>query len=150
MVKDIHATLDDASLATLLRATRTIALVGLSDDPNRDSHMVGAYLHAAGYEVIGVNPLLAGQMRLNQLCHASLSDAHAALRKQGRTLDLVDCFRRSEAIPALVDEMIGLSLPCLWLQFGIEHPLAVARARGAGIEVIEDRCIKIEHRRLLG
>lgn len=130
----------DQQLRDLLHRVRTIAVVGLSDDPSRPSHYVAAYLLGQGYTIIPINP--TSPEVLGQRSYATLGDVPVPI-------DLVDVFRRSEAIPAVVDEALALKLPAIWLQEGLTHPEAEARARTAGMTVVSDRCILKEHLRLL-
>jgi predicted CoA-binding protein len=125
----------------ILEHTKTIAVLGLSDDPTRASHGVAAYLQRAGYRIIPVNPTL--NEILGEACYPTLTEAarHAQI-------DLVDVFRRSDAVPAIVEEAIALGLPALWLQEGVVHEAAAEKARRAGLRVVMDRCMLKEHRRL--
>ena len=125
----------------ILEHTKTIAVLGLSDDPTRASHGVAAYLQRAGYRIIPVNPTL--NEILGEACYPTLTEAarHAQI-------DLVDVFRRSDAVPAIVEEAIALGLPALWLQEGVVHGAAAEKARRAGLRVVMDRCMLKEHRRL--
>jgi hypothetical protein len=125
----------------ILDHTKTIAVLGLSDDPTRASHGVAAYLQRAGYRIIPVNPTL--NEILGEACYPTLTEAarHAQI-------DLVDVFRRSDAVPAIVEEAIALGLPALWLQEGVVHEAAAEKGRRAGLRVVMDRCMLKEHRRL--
>ena len=136
----MNATTKPDPIADCLQQAKTIAVVGFSAKPERPSHQVAVYLQRAGYKLIPVNPALAGQIWLGELCHASLSSSTAMQR-----IDIADCFRRPEDIPPLVDEAIALGIPCVWMQSGIRHASAAGRARQAGIFVVEDLCLKIEH-----
>ena len=117
-----------------------IAVVGLSDDPSRPSHSVSAYMQRAGYRILPVNPAL--QTVLGERCYPSL----AALPVKP---EIVNVFRLPRFIPAVVAEMIALNLRGLWVQLGIVHLEAARTAEAAGIQVVMDRCILIEHRRLV-
>jgi predicted CoA-binding protein len=119
----------DADIARLLEQTRTIALVGASDRP------------AHGYHVIPVNPQLAGQAIHGQAVVATLADV-------SEPIDMVDVFRRSEFVSGVVDEAIAVGARAVWTQLGVIDPVAAARAEGAGLDVVMDRCPKIEIRRL--
>lgn len=130
----------DAPLVQILRDARTIAVVGLSDNPARDSHRVARYLQAAGYEIIPVNP---GVTRV--LGIAAVAD----LATIGRPVDIVNVFRRREFLPAVAAEAVRCAARTLWMQFDTVHDLAVATADSAGMNVVADRCIMVEHRRLL-
>jgi hypothetical protein len=134
---------DDASaIRSLLSRARTIAVVGASTDPGRPSHGISLNLARAGYRVIPVNPTLMGESLAGEPFRASL----AAIREP---VDLVDVFRRPEAVPALVEEAIAAGAPALWLQLGVGHPEAVLRAVAAGLAVVAERCISVDHRRLM-
>ncbi len=131
----------DSDIAALLRQTRTIALVGASDRPDRAAHTVMAALLAHGYHVIPVNPQLAGQTILGQTVVATLADI-------AEPIDMVDVFRRSEFVAAVVDEAIAAGARAVWTQLGVIDHAAAARAEAAGLTVVMDRCPKIELRRL--
>ncbi len=124
---------------------RVIAVVGLSPHPHRDSHRVAAYLQAAGYRIVPIHPRVAeqGGSVLGEKAFASLSDASTH-----HTIDLVDVFRRSEDVPPVADEAIAIGARGLWLQQGITHDAAAARARAAGLWVVQDRCLMVDHRQL--
>ena len=123
------------------REPRTIAVVGLSDDPTRPSHSVSAYMQRQGYRIIPVNPSVSHV--LGELCYPSLLDVPD-------TPDIVNVFRLPRYIPGIVDEMIELGLQNLWVQLGIRNEAAAIKAEAAGICVVMDRCILIEHANLLG
>lgn len=132
---------DDAMLRALLTATRTVAVVGASAKPYRDSHEVTAYLIEAGYEVYPVNPALEGELLLGRPSHPNLTAVPVAL-------DLVDIFRRSEDVGPIVEEAIMVGAKAIWMQLGVRHDQAAMRAEAAGLTVVMDRCPKIERRRL--
>ncbi len=138
------------SIPQILNESRTIAVVGLSSKPERASHEVAAYLQAHGYRIVPVNPSYEGQQILGGTVYASLQDAANALAPGGQRIDIVDCFRKSEDIPPLVRDAIALRASCLWMQLGIENQQAADLARAAGLDVVMDHCIKIEHRTLHG
>ena len=142
--------MNDTELIALLRSSHTIAVVGLSPQAERPSHRVAQYLPLQGYRVLPVNPMAAGQLILGQPCHASLEQAAAALAAEGLRLDIVDVFRQSAEVPPLVEAAIALGAAALWLQIGVTHAESEARAAAAGMQVVSDRCLKIEHQRLLG
>ncbi|MGB7548384.1 MAG: CoA-binding protein [Terracidiphilus sp.] len=128
----------------MLRTARTIAVVGMSDKPWRASHNIGRYLAANGYRVLPVNPVLKEVQGM--ICYPDLDAAQAAARQQtGSGIDLVDVFRASESVPAIVDDVIRLGIPYLWLQDEVIHEEAVARARLAGVQCVQNDCIFREH-----
>ena len=129
---------EPATIQSMLGA-KIIAVVGLSDDPAKPSHYVSAYMQQHGYRILPVNPSLATV--LNETSYASLT-ALCAEQKP----DVVDVFRLPKFIPAIVDEMIQLGLKNLWIQQGIIDHASAARAEAAGIAVVMDRCIMVEHR----
>jgi uncharacterized protein len=126
-------------------ALPVIAVAGLSAKPNRPSHEVAQYMQSHGYRIIPVNPTYAGTYILGELCYESLTEAAAALEAEDRRIGIVDCFRKSSEVGAIVDEAIKLGVRCIWMQLGVIDEAAASRARAAGITVIMDRCIKIEH-----
>ena len=130
----------------ILNHCRTIAVVGLSPKPHRASFDVARYLQAGGYRIIPVNPNVAavqGQV-LGEKAYATLLEA-----AQHEKIDLVNCFRNSEDIPPIVDEAIAIGAKAVWMQLGIANAAAAARAEAAGLLVVQDHCIKIDHRVLL-
>jgi predicted CoA-binding protein len=138
---------DPAVIVEMLRTARTIAVVGMSDKPSRASHNIGRYLAANGFRVLPVNPALTEV--LGMPCHPDLDSAQAAAREQtGAGIDLVDVFRASEHVPYLVDDVIRLGIKHLWLQDGVIHEEAVARARAAGVKCVQNDCIYRQHLRL--
>jgi uncharacterized protein len=128
-------------IATLLERTRTIALVGISDRPDRASYNVMAFLQDHGYRVLPVNPQIAGEHVHGEFVWARLSDI-------GVPIDLVDIFRRSEAAGEAVDEAIAVGAKGVWMQLGVIDEAAAARAEAAGLQVVMDRCPAIEIPRL--
>jgi uncharacterized protein len=130
----------DEDIAQLLTETRTIALVGASDRPDRASHGVMKFLLAQGYQVTPVNPVLAGQDLLGKTVVGTLAEAGP--------VDLIDIFRNSEAAGPIVDEAIKLGAKAVWMQLGVINPEAAARAEAAGLKVVMDHCPKIEIPRL--
>jgi uncharacterized protein len=128
-------------IATLLERTRTIALVGISDRPDRASYSVMAFLQDHGYRVLPVNPQIAGEHVHGEFVWARLSDI-------GVPIDLVDIFRRSEAAGEVVDEAIAVGAKGVWMQLGVIDGAAAARAEAAGLQVVMDRCPAIEIPRL--
>jgi predicted CoA-binding protein len=132
---------DVAGLRRILLQNRTIAVVGLSANWNRPSYFAAKYMLDHGYAVIPVNP--AYKEVLGQKCYPSLRDVP-------QKVDIVDCFRRAADIPAIVDEAVGIGAKVLWMQLGVINPEAARRAEAAGLEVVMDRCVKIEYARLFG
>jgi predicted CoA-binding protein len=123
-------------IGELLKNARTIAVVGLSDSPMRTSYGVSKYMQSQGYKIIPVNPQIGAS--LGEKAYSSLSEVPG-------TIDLVNVFRRPEHVPEVVDEMIRLKLPAIWLQEGVIHEGAAEKARKAGIVVVMDKCIYKEH-----
>jgi predicted CoA-binding protein len=135
---------DPAIIDEMLRNSKTIAVVGMSDKATRASHHIGKYLAENGYRVFPVNPVL--KEILGQPCYPDLDSAQAAAREHTRAgIDLVDVFRASENVPPIVDDVIRLGIPYLWLQDGVIHDEAIARAQAAGIKTIQNDCIYREH-----
>jgi predicted CoA-binding protein len=134
------------SIPQILNDSKTIAVVGMSNKPDRASHEVAHYLQEHGYRVIPVNPSYAGQQILGETVYASLQQAADALAPSGRHIDIVDCFRKSEDIPPLARDAIAIRAGCLWMQLDIENQQAADLARAAGLDVVMNHCIKIEHR----
>ena len=130
----------------IAETTRTIAVVGLSPKPDRPSHGVARFLQSQGFRVIPVNPGHAGQQILGETTYARLADI-----PKDSGVDMVDIFRRSDAVPAIVEEAVAClpHLRTIWMQLGILHPEAAERGRRHGLTVIEDRCPKIEFPRYL-
>ncbi|OYT90972.1 MAG: CoA-binding protein [Burkholderiales bacterium PBB3] len=128
----------------ILQHGGTIAVVGLSPKPHRDSYRVSAYMQSQGWRIVPINPVAAasGAPILGEAVYATLTEA-AAVEK----IDLVNVFRNSEDVPPIVDEAVRLGLPALWLQMGIRHEPAAAQARAAGMRVVQDKCLMVEHRR---
>jgi predicted CoA-binding protein len=136
------------SIAQILKESRTIAIVGLSNNPERASYGVAEYLKEHGYQVIPVNPNHAGDTILGEPVHASLQEAADALAASGQRIDIVDCFRKSADIPPIAREAIAVRAGCLWMQLEIENQAAADLARAAGLDVVMNHCLKIEHRSL--
>ena len=135
---------DPKLIDEMLRNAKTIAVVGMSDKTWRASHNNGRYLAANGYRVLPVNPALTEVLGMK--CYPDLDAAQtAALEATGSGIDLVDVFRASEYVPAIVDEVIRLGIRYLWLQDEVIHEEAVARARAAGVKCIQNDCIFREH-----
>jgi predicted CoA-binding protein len=131
----------DAELRQLLERWTRVAVVGLSDKPDRPSYDVAAYLQRVGYEIVPVNPMIESWLGVAAV--PTLADVPGPV-------EIVDVFRRPEHIPPVVDGAIAAGAKVLWLQLGIVNETAATRARAAGLVVVQDRCIAVEHRRLLG
>jgi predicted CoA-binding protein len=131
----------DEEIRKILGEAKTIALVGASPRPDRDSHEVMAFLQTRGYRVIPVNPVCAGESILGERVRASLSEID-------EPIDLVDVFRNSEAAGPVIDEAIAVRAKAVWTQLGVVNEPAAERARAAGLAVVMDRCPKIEIPRL--
>jgi predicted CoA-binding protein len=128
----------------MLRNARNIAVVGMSDKAHRASFNIGRYLAGSGYRIFPVNPAL--QEVLGRPSYPDLDAAQAAARAEtGQGIDLADVFRASEHVPAIAEDVIRLGIPYLWLQDGVIHDAAVARARAAGVKCVENDCIYREH-----
>ena len=134
-------TMHDEEVRALLRQTRTVAVVGMSGNPDRDSYQVGAYLKARGYRVIPVNPAL--KEVLGETAYPRLGAIPPEVR-----VDIVDVFRRSDQVPPIVVEAIDRRVPAIWMQLGVQNPEAAEAARARGAIVVENRCVMQEHRRL--
>jgi predicted CoA-binding protein len=118
-------------------------MVGLSADPMRPSHFAAIYMQSEGYDIIPVNPRYAGEMILGEPVYASLEEVP-------RAVDIVDVFRRAEEMPALARSAAAIGAKVLWMQLGLVNDEAARIARKAGLEVVMDRCVKIEHARFFG
>jgi hypothetical protein len=129
---------DDEQITELLRTAKTIAVVGLSDNPMKPSHGVSAYMQTHGYRIIPVNPEI--QEALGEKAYKSLLDVP-------EKIDIVNIFRRSEHVPPIVDQAIQIKAPAIWMQETVISESAAAKARGQGITVVMDRCILKEHRK---
>jgi predicted CoA-binding protein len=134
-------TLSDDEIIEILRPPKTIAVVGISDKPDRESYDVAKYLQDQLYRVIPVNPML--ERVLNRPCYPTLRDIP-------ESVDIVDIFRRSDAVPEIVDQAIEIGAKVVWMQLGVIHQPAAEKAQQAGLRAVVDRCIKRDHARLLG
>jgi uncharacterized protein len=143
MIDDVHY--PDAQIRQILTTVKTIAMVGASDNPARPSYLVFKYLAERGFKVIPVNPGKAGQVFLGATFVGRLADIT-------EPVDMVEIFRASEAAPGVVDEALAMKpLPrVIWMQLGVRHDAAAATAEAAGVQVIMNRCPKIEYGRLSG
>ncbi|MBM3764219.1 MAG: CoA-binding protein [Acidobacteria bacterium] len=131
---------DDAVILEMLRSSRTIAVVGLSGKRLRPSHGVSAYMQRQGYRIVPVNP--AETEVLGEKAFGTLGEVP-------ESIDMVNVFRTSDAVPGIVDEAIAKGARYLWLQEGVVHDAAAEKARAAGIKVVMDRCVLKEHQRLM-
>lgn len=137
----------DATLRDILTQTKTIAIVGVSANPVRPSYFVARYLSFRGYRVIPINPGHAGKTLFGQTVRASLADCTED------TIDMVDVFRKSDAVPEIYEqalEHLRPTLKTIWLQIGVEHDATQARALEQGLNFVQNRCPKIEYQRLFG
>jgi len=133
-----------AVIDEMLRQSKNIAVLGMSDKSWRASHNIGRYLADHGYTIFPVNPVL--QEVLGRPCFPDLDKAQsAAIAETGQGIDLVDVFRASENVPPIVDDVIRLGIKYLWLQDEVVHDEAIARARAAGVKCIQNDCIFREH-----
>lgn len=126
----------------ILSESRTVAMVGLSNNPDRDSYLVASYLKAAGFRIVPVNP--AVKEVLGELAYPDLAAIPAEV-----VVDVVDVFRKPEFVPEIVEQAIARGVKAVWLQRGIVHNAAAEEARSAGLAVVMDRCIKVEHARFV-
>lgn len=134
---------DPHVIQRVLRSAATVAIVGLSNKPQRASHFVGSYLQDEGYRIIPVNPTVDAVLGATAYPDiASIPDDIA--------VDVVNIFRRPAAVPAIVTEAIARGVPAVWMQFGVVHTGAAREAQRAGLDAIMDRCMKIEHGRYSG
>jgi uncharacterized protein len=130
------------AIVHILTNCRTVAVVGLSPKTHRASYEVSAYMQQQGWRIIPVNPLAKVNEILGEKVYATLTEAAAHAR-----IDLVDVFRNSEDVPPVADEAIAIGARALWLQLGIRHDAACEAARAAGLQVVQDKCLLVEHRR---
>lgn len=138
-----HDRYEDGYIAGILKDTRTIAMVGASPNWNRPSFFVMKYLQGKGFRVIPVNPRAAGQEILGEKVYPDLKSVPVPV-------DMVDVFRASDAVPGIVEEAIAIGAKTVWMQLGVRHDAAAARAEEAGIRVVMNRCPKIEFGRHSG
>lgn len=132
---------DSDKVRRILRASKTIAVVGLSAQWHRPSYFAAKYMQEHGYRVIPVNPMY--NEVLGEKCYKSVRDIP-------EKVDIVDCFRKSTEIPAIAEDAVAIGAKVLWMQLGVENAAARASAEAAGLEVVENRCVKIEHGRFFG
>ena len=137
----------DEHLRTVLKRAKVVACIGVSTNPVRPSYFVARYLKLKGYRVIPVNPAYAGQNLFGETIVGDLADIPASAK-----VDLLDVFRRSDAVPEIVDQALATlgDLRTIWMQIGVQHDAAAKVAEAAGVTVIQDRCPKIEYQRLFG
>jgi len=129
-------------IENILKTCRTVAVVGLSPKAHRDSYEVAEYMQSSGWRIVPINPAAQVSEILGEKVYPSLIEA-AKYEK----IDLVDVFRNSADVPPVADEAIAIGAKALWLQLGIEHAQAADKARAAGIAVVQNKCLLIEHRR---
>lgn len=130
----------DSEIRDLLANSRTIAVVGLSDNPERDSHRVALYLQRQGYSVIPVNPALSSALGVR---------AYTDLESVNTPVDIVNIFRRPGYVPEIVEAAIRIGTRAVWMQLGVSNKSAIQRASENGLQVVADRCIMVEHHRLV-
>jgi predicted CoA-binding protein len=130
--------MNEADIKNILEESKTVAVVGMSPRPERDSHRVAKYLQSQGYRIIPVNP--NADEILGERSYPDLVSIP-------EPIDVVDIFRRSEAVPEIVEEAIKVGAKTVWMQMGVIHEEAATRAREAGLRVVMDRCMMVEHRR---
>jgi hypothetical protein len=128
------------TIRKILREARTIAVVGMSNKPHRAGFYVPEYLQSAGYRIIPVNPFLGGAILGEQV--------YPALEAVPEPVDVALLFQRSENVPPFVESAIAIGAKAVWMQSGIAHAASAAQARAAGLDVVEDACMLVEHRRL--
>jgi predicted CoA-binding protein len=133
-------------IADILKRYHTVAVVGLSSDPERASNHVGEYIKSAGYRMIPVNP--NEREVFGEKSYADLESAAAAIAPE--KIEIVDIFRRPENIPLVIDSAIAVGAKVIWMQLGIEHAEAAAKAVTAGLIVVDDACFFVEHKRRSG
>ncbi len=145
LLKAAAMSYSDEFLRAILKRTKVVAVVGVSMNPVRPSFYVARYLSLKGYKVIPVNPGHAGKELFGETVRASLEDV-------SEPVDMVDIFRRSEAVPPIVDAALEqfADLKTIWMQIGVEHAEAAAKAEARGVDVVQNRCPKIEYQRLFG
>jgi hypothetical protein len=133
------------TIPQIIKDSKTIAVVGLSTKPERASHGVAHYLQQHGYRIVPVNPTYAGQDILGEKTYASLQEAADALAASGARIDIVDCFRKSEEMPAVAREAVAVRAGALWMQLGVVNQAAADLASAAGLDVVMDQCLKVQH-----
>lgn len=143
--KSILDAMNQPDILNILKTCKTIAVVGLSPKVHRDSYEVAEYMQSQGYRIVPINPVAAASNTpiLGEKVYATLLDA-AKVEK----IDMVDCFRNSADIPPIASEAVLIKAQVLWMQLGIENEAAKAEAQAAGLAVVENKCLLVEHRRL--
>jgi predicted CoA-binding protein len=136
------------TIEQILTSAKTVAVVGMSNKPERASYEVAGYLQSKGYEILPVNPAYAGEQILGRTVYATLQEAADALAKDGRHIDVVDVFRKAEDVPPIAKDAIHVRAGTLWMQLGIENQAAADLARAAGLDVVMNHCMLVEHRKL--
>lgn len=136
--------LSDDQLRELFHTIHTIAVVGLSENPDRPSHQVATYLKKQGYRVLPINPACINV--LGERCYGNLAEAASDIAPT--PIDVVDIFRRPEDVMPHIEEAISLGIKTIWMQEGIEHLDGARKAEGRGLKVVMNRCMKKEHQRL--
>ena len=137
-----EAELTHQAMAWVLEQCRTVAVVGLSPKTHRDSHEVAQYMQRQGWRIIPINP--NASTILGEKAYPTLHDA-----AQAGPIDLVNVFRNSADVPPVVDEAIAIGAKAIWLQMGIQHDGAAAKARAAGLQVVQNKCLMVEHARAI-
>jgi len=135
-------------LRRILGTCRTLAVVGLSPQWHRPSFFAAKYMQAHGYRIVPINP--SAPEILGERSYPNVTAAADALAQQGMKIDMVDCFRKSVDIPPIAEEAVAIGARCLWMQIGVIDESSAGKARKAGLDVVMDRCVKIEHARLFG
>jgi predicted CoA-binding protein len=138
-LQELQASLEE--IAAILKNSRVVAMVGLSADASRPSYLVAQYLQGHGYRIVPVNPTCT--QILGEKCYSSLKEIPFPV-------EVVDIFRKVEAIPAIVDEAIEIGAKVVWMQLGLVEPQSALKAKQAGLKVVMDRCMKVEHGQHLG
>jgi len=142
--KEVPVLTSDQEIRELLTAARTVAVVGISDDPERDSYMVAEFLQRQGYRIIPVNPRL-----VNLNIQVLGEKPYATLRDVPEKIDIVDIFRRPETVMPVIEDAIAAGAGAVWMQLSIVNEEAAARAEAAGLNVVMNRCMAVEYRRLM-
>ena len=136
------------TIEQILHAAKTVAVVGLSPKPERASLEVAEYLQSQGYRIVPINPAYAGQDILGENTYATLQEAADELAKDGTRIDVVDVFRKADDVPPIAKDAIDVRAGTLWMQLGIENQVAADLARAAGLDVVMNHCMLVEHSRL--